>query len=396
VRPAPLPAPGPFPRVDERDTIFSRARLQLGSELYHRYYERRPELRRADDRTRALRPLATPGGRAFRALEAAVVQGCFDASDLVAQAVWRDEEQPAIQAPAASGAGPGDAEGAWPRLDPDGDPIAMSRAVKAVARFLGAADVGIAPLEPGFVYSHRGRPLDRHGEAVKLDHSHAIVLVFPMREPWVGTSPELPSTAETARVYQQSAAACYALARALKRLGASARAHVDSNYLVMCPPLAVQAGLGELGRNGLLVHRRLGPGVRLGVVTTRLPLQPDEPECHGVGAFCRVCAKCARRCPANAIPDGPPQRVRGVDKWPLEAERCYHYWRAQGSDCGVCVRACPFHKPDTPLHRWVRGLIRGSVAFNRLMVVFDDLFYGPRPGSGGFPAPPLTRQSPRA
>jgi ferredoxin len=395
VRPAPLPAPGPFPRVDERDTLFSRARLRIGSELYRRYYQRHPEHQRADDRTRALRPLATPGGRSYRALEAAVVQGCFDASDLIAQAVWREEEEPELPALAAAGAGPGDTEGAWPRLDPDGDPVALSEAIKAVARFLGAADVGIAPLEPGFVYSHRGRPLERHGEPVQLDHSHAIVLVFPMREPWVGTSPELVATAETARVYQHSADACYALARALRRLGAPARAHVDSNYLVMCPPLAARAGLGELGRSGLLVHRTLGPGVRLGVVTTALPLAPDTPMCHGIGAFCTRCEKCARHCPAGAIPLGPPRRSAGVDRWPLEAERCYHTWRVQGSDCGVCVRVCPFHKPDTPLHRRIRALVRSSTALHRLLVALDDRIYGSRPRRDVFPAPPLQREPPR-
>jgi ferredoxin len=263
-----------------------------------------------------------------------------------------------------------------------------------VARFLGAADVGITALEPGFVYSHRGRPLERHGEPIELDHTHAIVLVFPMREPWVGTSPELPTTAETARVYQQTSAACYALARTLVRLGAPARAHVDSNYLVMCPPIAVQAGLGELGRNGLLVHRTLGPGVRLGVVTTSAPLATDAPECHGVGAFCQVCAKCAQHCPAGAIPTGAPERVRGALKWPLNTERCYHTWRSRGSDCGVCVRTCPFAKPDTALHRLVRDVIRRTTALNRLMVVFDDLVYGHGARPGGFPAPPLVDEPP--
>ena len=391
--PRPLPAPGPFSRVDERDTIFSRARLRVGSELHRAFYARRPQWQHADDRTRRLRPLASPGGRGFRALEAALIHACFDASDLIADAVNRQEREG--EHSGSEGAGPGAAEATWPTLDLAGDPAALSASVKAVVRFLGATDVGITTLEPGFVYSHRGRPLERHGEPIALDHSHAIVLVFPMREPWVGTSPELPTTAETARVYQQTSAACYALARTLQRLGAPARAHVDSSYLVMCPPIAVQAGLGELGRNGLLVHRSLGPGVRLGVVTTSAPLAVDPPECHGVGAFCQVCAKCAQHCPASAIPQGEPSEVRGALKWPLQTERCYHYWRSQGSDCGVCVRTCPFAKPDTPMHRWVRDIIRRTTAFNRLMVVVDDLVYGHDARRGGFPAPPLADEPPR-
>ena len=392
MRPSPLPAPGPFERVDERDTIFSRARLKLGSPLHRSYYSRRPELQHSDDRTRELRPLATPGGQRFRPLDAAVIQACFDASDLIAAAVERGPPSPGES---AKGLGPGlpDAR-AWPQLDASSDPGELTATLKVAARFLGACDVGVATLEPGFVYSHRGRPLEHHGEPVELDHHSAIVLVFPMREPWVGTSPELPATAETARVYQQTSAACFSLARTLERLGASARAHVDSNYMLMCPPIAVQAGLGELGRNGLLVHRHLGPGVRLGVVTTDLPLLPDPPECHGVSSFCRTCAKCAEHCPAGAIPAGEPVRVRGADKWPLQAERCYHYWRSQGSDCGVCVRTCPFAKPDTPLHRWTRELIRRGTALNRLILLLDDLVYGHAPRGVGFPAPSVREERP--
>jgi ferredoxin len=392
VRPSLLPSPGPFERVDERDTIFSRARLKLGSALHQTYYARRPEHREADDRTRRLRPLASPGGQRFRPLDAALIQACFEASDLLAQAVDRD---PGAQGAEGLGPGPDSSEG-WPRLEPSADPETLAASLKAAARFLGAADAGIAPLEPGFVYSHRGRPLERHGEPIELRHRSAVVLVFPMREPWVGTSPELPATAETARVYQQAAAACFALARTLQRLGVGARAHVDSNYLVMCPPIAVQAGLGELGRNGLLVHRGLGPGVRLGVVTTDAELHADHPECHGVGDFCRVCARCAERCPAGAIPQGDPVRVRGADKWPLATERCYHYWRSQGSDCGVCVRSCPFAKPDTALHRWVRAIVRRTSSLNRLLLRGDELFYGGAPRPGGFPAPPLRSGPPEA
>ncbi len=385
MRPSPLPCPGPVEPVDERDTIFVRARLEPGTDLYRAYYERRPDLQHADDRARALRALASPGSPRFRPLDAALVESCFEASDLVASAVERGDRRPH-----ADGLGPGaDEQSCWPDLDLAADPAAAVLSLKAAARFLGAADVGFTALDPGFVYSHRGRPLAEHGEPIDLPHATAIVLVFPMREPWVGSSPEMSATAETARVYQQTAAACFALARTLTWLGADARAHVDSNYLVICPPLAVRAGLGELGRNGLLVHKHLGPGVRLGVVTTDLELPPDEEECHGVADFCRSCSKCAEHCPAGAIPTGEPRALRGAVRWPLAAERCYHFWRSQGSDCGVCVRVCPFAKPDTTLHRFVRSFVRRTTALNRLVLWFDDKLYGHQGRVSPLPSPPV-------
>ncbi|MCP4548164.1 MAG: hypothetical protein GY835_17000 [bacterium] len=358
---------------DQRDSVFTRARLIPESDLFNDYYERRPGYRKADDAARVLPQLATPGGERYRPAEGALIEAQFAASDLFASAVEREAEA-SIPSPAA-GLDHGNGAVLHHKL-PDTSPAGLTAFVKDAARFLGADDVGVTPLDRADVYLRRGRPLERHGEKPDLEHSHAIVLVFAMRSECVQTGPEMISTVETARVYQQAAAAGYALADALKRCGFAARAHVDSNYLVACPPLAVSAGLGELGRNGILVHPTLGPGVRLGVVTIDAGLQADEEGCWGIADFCRICAKCAKSCPSAAIPKGETEICRGAEKWPLRAERCYHYWRTQGTDCGVCMRVCPFQKPDTFMHRIVRQFIARTTIFNKLFLKFDDLIYG--------------------
>jgi ferredoxin len=381
--PEPFTHPGPLEPFDERDQVFSRTRLRPGTPEYDTYYLAHPGNREIDDRTRALPPLASPGTRRYRAAESALVEAMFDASDLVAAAV-------------EAGAPPGVPDGLG---TPDGaerersatrlSPAVLTRFAREAALFLGAGDVGIAPLDPAFVYSHRGRPLDRFGEPVDLAHRFAVVLVFPMRPAFTATSPEMASTAETARVYQRAAAACFGLARAFERLGVPARAHVDSSYLVLCPPLAEAAGLGEVGRSGILIHRTLGPGVRLGAVTVDAGLVPDGPRGFGIAAFCRTCGKCAENCPAAAIPAGDPGIVRGARKWPLVPERCYHYWRTQGTDCGVCVRTCPFAKPDTFLHRLVRRIVRSTAWLNRALLWADDRIYGAAPRPAPSPFGPL-------
>lgn len=388
--PRPLRLQAPDEPIDERDTLFSRARLAPGLPVTEAHYARRPDQREADDRTRALPGLACPGGARHRPVEGALIHAIFETSDLIAEAVWRKEAQDAGSG-RASGLGPGEAR-ATSREAPDLSPAALSRTIKDIARFLGANDVGITDLPEGLIYSHRGRPLERHGEPITLPHRHAIVMAFDMRLDFVGAGPELVTTAESARVYQEASAASFALAGTLERLGIPARAHVDSNYLVLAPPLAERAGLGEVGRNTFLIHRTLGPGVRLGVVTVASDLVNDSPEDHGIRAFCQVCAKCATNCPSRAIPEGEPVTSRGVSKWVLSAEKCYHYWRTQGSDCGICIRVCPFAKPDSPLHRMVRWMIREWPVFNRLLHAADDLVYGRRPA---LRPPPLLGISPR-
>lgn len=374
-----LQDPGPLEPFDERDTIFARVRLRPSTHDYDEYYGRRPELREADDRLRALRGLAAPSTRCYRPGPAAIVEATFEASDLVAEAIDRIAGSAEVD-DVPEGLGPAAPTGDGPRHGFDiGDRSALTRFVRQAALFLGADDVGIAPLESAFVYTHRGRR--RPGEEVDLGHGHAIVLVQAMRHPYVLSSPEMSSTCETGRVYQSLAAACFTLAAALRRFGLAARAHVDSNYLVICPPLADRAGLGELGRNGVLIHHTYGPGVRLGVVTLDADLEAGEPGCWGIAEFCKRCGKCAENCPSGAIMKGEPRVVRGALKWPIDPERCYKYWRSLGTDCGLCLKSCPFAKPDTRLHRLVRWLIRDSTILHRSMLRADDLVYGrePRP-----------------
>jgi ferredoxin len=367
-------------RYDERDMVFARAALGEGTPEYEEYYGRHPQMREADDRLRALRGLAAPGTRMYRPDQAAVVESVFAASDVMAEAVERSSASSEFS---SESLGPSHNEAGGPRHAFDtSDRRALTRLVKQAALFLGADDVGIAPLEPGFVYSHRGRT--HFGDKVDLGHSHAVVLVFEMRPAFYGSSPELSATCETGRVYQALAAASFSLADALRRMGLSARAHVDANYLVLCAPLAELAGLGEVGRNGVLVHHTYGPGVRLGVVTVDADLEADERGCWGIADFCRVCGKCAENCPSGSILKGEPVEVRGALKWPIDPERCYKYWRTLGTDCGLCLRTCPFAKPDTWLHRFVRWLIRDSTSLHRLMLRADDLFYGRNPD----PRPP--------
>ena len=65
---------------------------------------------------------------------------------------------------------------------------------------------------------------------------------------------------------------------------------------MIAPLVARDAGLGEIGRMGLLMTPRLGPRVRLGVVTTDLPLAPNEAgDDLSVLDFCTRCKKCAQR-----------------------------------------------------------------------------------------------------
>jgi len=97
---------------------------------------------------------------------------------------------------------------------------------------------------------------------------------------------------------------------------------------------AVQAGLGWIGRNNLLVTPRYGAQLRLVSVLTNAPLEASQP----LDEDCRTCRACLDVCPAQAIADDPEM---------FDHHRCYAQinWfikqRIVGQHiCGICVKAC--------------------------------------------------------
>jgi reductive dehalogenase len=343
-------------RVDERDVMFSRAALQPGTPAYAAYYAGHAELRKTDDALRALPPLLTPGAAYYQPDVMAEALAHFEAIDaLVADSDWVETWRNRVQS----------------ALDP-------SSTLKEAALDLGAVAVGWAPLDPAFIYSHKGRFPEDHGRPVSLTHDHVLVFLVEMNWEEMQRAPKAPTLRESAKQYFRAARVSLNLEALLRACGHGAKHHYDAHYEVILPPLAVQAGLGEMGRNNILVADRFGSRVRIGAVTTDLPARLDRPVDLGVQRFCEVCGKCAESCPSKALETGERRRIRGVAKWPTEVERCYRYWRQVGTDCGVCMAACPFSHRNNPLHNLVRWVVRTSPWSHRLLVWGDALLYGRR------------------
>jgi len=134
-----------------------------------------------------------------------------------------------------------------------------------------------------------------------------------------------------------------------------------TNDVALSIPMAMQAGLGDLARNGLLITPQFGPRVRLSKVITDLSLVADAPVDFGVTEFCTKCGICADNCPSQSIIHGErtiePHNISnlgGVLKWPINAEECRMYWGRANKPCTTCIACCPYNKPDTWLHRSIR------------------------------------------
>jgi len=349
-------------RIDERTIMFSRAALEPGDDRFAEYYDKYPEHRDSDDKFRTLPGLMSPKSRKYEPLSFAAAGASFDTVEELASLVL----------------GPPAAE----RIEVDSRQV--SEFIKGWARKLGAVGCGMTTLQDYHVYSVKGRG-ERYGEDLDLlgsgDHRSAVAITVEMDHGNLGTAPEGPTLMESAQQYLAAGAIAVQIASFIRRLGWEAEAHIDGNYKVVCPLVARDAGLGEIGRMGLLMTPTLGPRVRIAVVTTNLPLEMDlrnfDPS---VLHFCNICSKCADICPPRAIPAGDAAFIDGVERWRIDQEACFAYWCAMGTDCGQCIKVCPYSHPDSLLHNIVRWGLKRSWLFRHFALRMDDLLYGRRPG----------------
>lgn len=137
--------------------------------------------------------------------------------------------------------------------------------------------------------------------------------------------------------------------------GADYRYYVDTGPVVE-RGWAARAGLGFIGKNGMLISRRFGNWLFLAAVLTTVELDPDPPvkpdisDGEQIGALCGKCTRCIGACPTGAI------TRPGV----VDARRCISYQTIENKGviprelrgkigahiygCDVCLEICPWNR----------------------------------------------------
>lgn len=245
--------------------------------------------------------------------------------------------------------------------------------VRARAHALGFHRVGVAPAAPLDEDLARLRAwLDagRHGEMhwlaeepeARADVTHAKVLpgarsvVVCALAYHRGDERSPLADGEIAR-YARGRDYHNFLRKRLRKLAAWMRATFGAQAapLVDTSPIlerawAQRAGVGFVGKNGMVIAPGLGSYVLLGEVVTDLALAPDAPMTERCGA----CTRCLDGCPTRAF----------AAPWVLDARRCVSYLtielrgeiphalregigdRVLG--CDVCQEVCPYNRTAPP------------------------------------------------
>jgi epoxyqueuosine reductase len=287
-----------------------------------------------------------------------------------------------------------DRMGAWDPGDLGMSWEEATLAVRHAALFFGASLAGVAELNPLWLYSDhfspdgedRERTLPVHYESDRFEQTddawyipesmnRVVALAFEEDYHAIANSPGRLASAATGNGYSRMAVTSSQLSDFIRGLGY--RALPAGNGVGLSIPMAIDAGLGQLGRMGLLVTPKYGPRVRLAKVITDMPLVPDSAIDFGVTEFCEACMLCAEDCPSESVTKGPMtwegssgSNHPGVRKWYTKVEGCYDF---NGFSCSNCKRACPFNKPNNSwLHRMIREMIGGRlVSADRAMVKLD-------------------------
>ncbi len=344
---------GDLERYDESDNAQARAELPPDSQLWKGYFRQHPELEAYSREWLKLPPLGA---------KAPPADGMMLASMYETIALLSKDE--ALDGP------------------PSVHKVLLSaqrytEKIKGFARLLGADLVRAGPLNPAWVYSRVGRSHyagKKIGPSIDLPHRSAIVVAVALNLKMVRQSPEIGINLETFRNYLKLASMVVTLAKYIRNLGYSARAHDLQNYQILLTPVAIDAGLGELGRNGILITEKYGSAVKIAAVTTDIPLVHDKPVDIEVEEFCRECNLCGEYCPAGAIPINQGKKVvRGVRKWKLNDNACYRYWREVSSDCGICLAVCPWSRPRHFPHNLVQKSVQHSGLARKIAVNADKL-----------------------
>jgi epoxyqueuosine reductase len=214
------------------------------------------------------------------------------------------------------------------------DPATLAE-VEALARSLGVSGIGYTIVNPRYIF--RG---------FRILFSNAMVFTIEMDREKIRLAPTIASLIEIFRTYYQVGVIVNKVAEFLRGRGYNAHAGPaiggDVNYI----PLAIDAGLGYSGKNGLLITRRSGPRVRLAAVYTDIENLPfaGENSHRWVREHCQSCNVCIQKCPAQAIYPEPKILADGGPAF-IDHTRCAIPF-SNDNGCTLCIKYCPFSYAD--------------------------------------------------
>jgi Pyruvate/2-oxoacid:ferredoxin oxidoreductase delta subunit len=206
---------------------------------------------------------------------------------------------------------------------------------KEYAKSLGIDDIGFVKIPKQLIFKERA-----------ICYDNAIVLIKEMDENAIFKAPSIETLKSVFETYDTLGILTNKLTDYLRENNFYAQASHPLGGLVLYPPLAQKAGLGWLGKHGLLITPKFGAKQRISAIFTsidNLPFNNDNKH-EWIEQFCDICNKCLKKCPPGAIYEKPiihhSKRETHIDR-----ARCLPYFN-ENYGCSICLKECVFTKTN--------------------------------------------------
>ncbi|KAB2807710.1 epoxyqueuosine reductase [Phaeocystidibacter luteus] len=203
--------------------------------------------------------------------------------------------------------------------------------LEAYARELGISKIGYTKVNRDFIF-----------KGFEILYPNAMVLGMEMDKDKMKTNPSDASTTEIWKAYSNLGIAVNKLAKWLRDKGYNCHPSPAIGGDVMITPVAQDAHLGYVGKNGLLITEEFGPSLRLAAVfcdIENLPLtEPEENPHKWIREFCDECNNCVHKCPGDAIFEETKTLEDGYPQF-IDREKCAPHF---SKNCSQCISSCPF------------------------------------------------------
>jgi epoxyqueuosine reductase len=273
------------------------------------------------------------------------------------------------------------------------DAVGIARADVTLAHDLERYDDFVAAGmhgEMGFLAQHRAARARMDGDEV-LRGARSVVCVARRYQRPPSSERNDAETSQTIARYARGRDYHRFMRRRLRRLATLLRSFGSPERPVRARPMcddapvlerawAARAGLGFVGKNGLLIVPGVGSMVLLGEVVTTLELRPGTP----IAERCGSCTRCLDACPTQAF----------ARPFVLDPRRCVSYLTIEHRSaipeelapgvgthlfgCDECQTVCPFNVgagarspldasdggPFEPLERWSRVRLEDMLAMD--------------------------------
>lgn len=170
----------------------------------------------------------------------------------------------------------------------------------------------------------------------KIPWSKALVLTKAMNSRKIAQAPSFHAGREVWRTYSDLGRVVNRVAVFLRKKGIPCLAGPALGGDVNYPLLAEKAGLGYVGRHGLLISPEAGSCLRIAVVYMDIASLPSVKKREYPKDICDTCQLCVQICPSGAIFPGKRTQKRFIDY-----KKCIiPFSRTMG--CSLCIKVCPY------------------------------------------------------